>query len=163
MTSERPALQLRDIHLPEPIGWWPPAPGWWLLAALALLLLTTVTLFFIFRRRTRLKRSAQAELLRIRQQYQQHSDDGLTIRQLSALLRRVCISYDRREQVASLTGSAWLHYLDQLAGEALFTNSRGQLLADAPYRQQPEACAVELLELCQRWLHQLPRRKRRQE
>ena len=25
-------LDLRDIHLPEAIGWWPPAIGWWLLA-----------------------------------------------------------------------------------------------------------------------------------
>lgn len=161
MTGDRPELQLRDIQLPEPIGWWPPAPGWWLLVALALLLLAAVALFFTFRRRTRLKRSAQAELLRIRQQYQLHNDDGQTIRQLSALLRRVCISFDRREQVASLTGSAWLRYLDQLGGDQSFSRGIGQLLADAPYRQQPEACAAELLELCQRWLHQLPSRKRR--
>ena len=22
-------LPLRDLHLPETIGWWPLAPGWW--------------------------------------------------------------------------------------------------------------------------------------
>ena len=31
-------LPLRDLHLPEPVGWWPPAPGWWIL----LLLVTTL-------------------------------------------------------------------------------------------------------------------------
>ena len=33
-----PLAQLRDIHLPEPILWWPLAPGWWVL----------IVLYFIF-------------------------------------------------------------------------------------------------------------------
>ena len=31
------ALPLRDLHLPDAIGWWPLAPGWWVLIALSLL------------------------------------------------------------------------------------------------------------------------------
>ena len=29
-------LPLRDLHLPEAVGWWPLAPGWWVLIALAI-------------------------------------------------------------------------------------------------------------------------------
>ena len=33
------ALPLRDLHLPDAIGWWPLAPGWWgVIAALGVLL-----------------------------------------------------------------------------------------------------------------------------
>ena len=28
------ALPLRDLHLPDAIGWWPLAPGWWVILAI---------------------------------------------------------------------------------------------------------------------------------
>jgi len=44
-------LPLKDIHLPEAIGWWPPAIGWWLLAVLIPLLI--VFLYWFYQRLTR--------------------------------------------------------------------------------------------------------------
>ena len=32
-------LPLRDLHLPDAIGWWPLAPGWWVVIALVAALL----------------------------------------------------------------------------------------------------------------------------
>jgi len=39
-----PLAGLHDIHMPEAIGWWPPAPGWWLL--LGLVFISIAALFF---------------------------------------------------------------------------------------------------------------------
>jgi len=38
MSEENPLVNLKDIHLPPPVSFWPPAPGWWILA---LLMITT--------------------------------------------------------------------------------------------------------------------------
>ena len=35
-------LPLRDIHLPDPIGWWPLAPGWWGVLGLVLLIISGI-------------------------------------------------------------------------------------------------------------------------
>ena len=40
MNPADPLSQLRSIHLPEPISWWPLAPGWWILIAISLVLIT---------------------------------------------------------------------------------------------------------------------------
>jgi len=44
-----PLDQLRDIHLPEAVSWWPLAPGWWLLMVLTCLLLVGL-LICLYRR-----------------------------------------------------------------------------------------------------------------
>ncbi len=160
-------LPLRDIHLPDPIGWWPPAPGWWLLLAALILLPLLITLLMKWRRKLhnqgQVKRQADAELARIRADYQQHQDSLQLTQALSALLRRAALSRYPRSEVAGLTGEAWLSFLDrQLQGED-FRHGSGRLLCDAPYRadapSQDEAEA--LLALSQRWLSALP--KQRQE
>ena len=38
-------LPLKDIHLPEAIGWWPLAPGWWILLLLIGLLIFAVVIW----------------------------------------------------------------------------------------------------------------------
>ena len=57
--------QLRDIHLPPPVSWWPLAPGWWLL--LGTLLLLTAIAFWLWRRRRRSnwRREALRELAQL--------------------------------------------------------------------------------------------------
>ena len=30
-----PLQDLRDVHMPDPISWWPPAFGWWMIMGCA--------------------------------------------------------------------------------------------------------------------------------
>lgn len=146
-------LPLKDIHLPESIGWWPPAPGWWLL--IILLILCVLAARHAYRRLTRktaIKR-AQTLLTQIRQQ---QSEPLQTLTDLSALLRRAAISADTRGAVAGLHGQAWLEYLDRKLPDAPFSQGVGRCLADAHYRPAaPEQADLDaLFALCERWLKQ---------
>ena len=152
-------LPLRDIHLPEPVSWWPPAPGWWLLLILCALIISIVFLFRHVRQRSLLKRTALAELNRIKKQYDQNHDRIQLVKALSVLMRRASISYYPRPNSASLTGEQWLQHLDTTAQRKGFQKGTGKILASAPYLPSNSPIDIDcddLFMLCQDWLNYQP-------
>jgi len=146
------SLPLRDIHLPEAIGWWPPAIGWWLLLVLVPLL--AALLFYMFRRITRKTALKTAKKCLAALKQDTSLDERQKLVELSALLRRMAISIAPREQAAGLTGQAWLALLDRPLPDAPFSNGIGRLLVDAPYQQHAPSRAEldQLLQLAEKWL-----------
>jgi hypothetical protein len=145
-------LDLKDIHEPEAIGWWPPAIGWWILAvAIPLLIILLVWLYKRLTRKTAVKTSRKM-LVQIKQDATR--DNLQKLCDLSVLIRRVAISISPREKAAGLTGRQWLAFLDTSVKGAPFSEGVGQLLADAPYRNTPptEQEISQLIGLCEDWL-----------
>ncbi len=150
-------LPLRDIHLPEPVGWWPPAPGWWLLLGFALTG-AAAWAWRAWRRRTRVRRAALAELKRIERDYAAEGDVARLAQELSTLMRRAAITVEERRRVAGLTGEEWLAWLDRGLDGRPFSEGPGRCLAEAPYRPDAEeqvVDAVALLGLCRARLRNL--------
>jgi len=148
-------LPLRDIHLPDPVSWWPPAPGWWLLLVTTTVVVVVVLLIRWMRRRRLLKRTALAELAMLREQYQHDHDRVQLVKALSALMRRASISFYPRHQSAGLTGEQWLQHLDATAQRKEFQHGAGEILATAPYLPATRMVATdfdELFSLCEDWL-----------
>ena len=147
-------LPLKDIHLPEPVSWWPPAPGWIMLfVLLPLLFLTGFYIYQSLKRKTAVK-TARKLLDAIRKE--NHHNPLTTLIALSALLRRVAISTASRTDVASLNGQAWLAFLDTSFKDQPFSKGVGRCLADAQYRPAlpDDTDMEELFKLCERWLKQ---------
>ncbi|MGX2038666.1 DUF4381 domain-containing protein [Methylocaldum sp. MU1018] len=148
-------LPLRDIHLPDPIGWWPPAIGWWIVLAASLLLIAAAA--WAIRR----WRQSTVAKLALRELNALHADPTLAttekLKRLSALLRRASLSAYPREDVAGLTGEAWLEWLDRPLGRPRFSQGAGRVLLDTPYRPMGEADMDSLAALCRDWLKALPR------
>lgn len=130
-------LPLRDLHLPEAIGWWPLAPGWWVLAALA----AAGILYFLYRQYLRwranaARRLALRELARVRRDFEKGTDAVAIAKSLSELTRRSMLAYAPRGEVAGLTGRAWLEWLDRGLTDQPFTEGSGRVLESLPYLQR---------------------------
>jgi hypothetical protein len=157
MEAEDPLSELADIHLPDAVNFWPPAPGWWVLAALVV-----VALVLVYRRqlaRVFLRRrlgSALRELDAAYQTFQSAGDKnaaGLQLLQtFNAVLKRVALLHYPDPELPRLSGRPWLRFLDDRMQSADFTAGAGQVLADGIYRPVFDADAEALHALCRRWV-----------
>ena len=129
--------QLHDLHLPEAPGVWPPAPGWWLLGFLiAALVCVLVNRVYRMRARSRPFRRAQRHLDHLlTQAREQRIAAGEFADKVSALLKRALIHGAHQHDAASLTGAAWLGYLDKLVKSDVFSNGAGAALGDGRFRR----------------------------
>jgi len=143
-----PLAQLRDIHLPQAVSWWPPAVGWWLLLALALLLVFMGRWLWRRHQQAASKRAALAELAAL-----QRLDPVQQLPALSQLLRRCAVSWYPRQEVAGLTGERWLEFLDRSGHTQQFSQGVGQVLAAGPYQPAPGSLPItQLHTLCSQWI-----------
>lgn len=132
-------LPLRDLHLPEAIGWWPLAPGWWVLIALAMLgLCYLLYKAFLKWRWNAARRMALRELARVQDEYESGLDAVTLATELSQLLRRTMLAYACRDEVAGLTGKRWLQWLDRGLDNQPFSDGSGQMLESLPYRSREQ-------------------------
>lgn len=155
-------LPLRDIHLPETVAWWPPAIGWWLLLGFitVLMILTIKLLQYNKNRKYSAANQAVETLQLIASTYAQSGDKKYLIREISSLIRRLCISLFPREQTANLLGDDWLLFLDQsmqppnddIKQNKPFSQGVGRILSKGPYSQQTDVDGEQLLQLCQQWI-----------
>ncbi|MFQ5518822.1 MAG: DUF4381 domain-containing protein [Mariprofundus sp.] len=168
VTQTDPLAELRDIHLPDPVSWWPPAPGWWLLL-LCLIALIAVAIWWWRRRslykpeqstvvysRSQILAQARLELTEI--EAAGGKGNSAVLAELSALLRRVAVGLadaESKATVAGLSGEPWLQWLDGQWNQELFCHGDGRLLLDAPYRADSEVDSAALCSLIRAWLEAL--------
>lgn len=136
-----PLDQLAPLIAPSPVNWWPPAPGWWFLAAS---LLGCVLLWRLKPWARERKDSASAEsllepqrLIALAELAQLTKPYGgqpanLWLQQLNALLKRLCRIRYPEAHSHTLSGRAWLAFLDNRCPAAGLT--RWMVLVEGVYR-----------------------------
>ena len=153
MPVENPLINLKDIRLPPPVSFWPPAPGWWI----SVLLILLISVFFgrwLWRYFESRKPKMEAlRLLKDLQSQHKKTNEGLTtLRNLSQLLRRAALTFYAEENVASLHGTAWLEFLDKTGKTTEFTLGAGQVFGSELYQQKTDLEIAALFPLVNKWL-----------
>ncbi|QJE98832.1 DUF4381 domain-containing protein [Luteolibacter luteus] len=133
--------RLHDLVVPPPAPWWPLAPGWWiLLGFIAALVLGWLLKSFIRWQKNRYRREALAML------------QDTPVAGLSALVKRVALSAWPREEVADLTGPAWLRFLDRTGGMNLFVAGAGKPLENVAFDPAAKSDDKALRRAVKEWI-----------
>jgi hypothetical protein len=141
--------QLKDIHLPPAISHWPLAPGW--IVLLIVMVSALAYLGYVWYQRRLSKASVKFALLAL-QKLKAAPEDVNIAAEISTLIRRTALHYFQREDIAGLTGTDWLTFLNNSINTNEFTTATGRLLIDAPYRNNQNSDLVPLFSLTQTWL-----------
>lgn len=101
--------ELRDIHLPETGGFWPPAPGWWLLGLFVLVVLGVVIWLAV-------RRHKKCRWLRLARKQLEHLETSVNrspqwFVQLNTLLKQAAREQYPEEHPEALTGDDWISFL----------------------------------------------------
>lgn len=124
---EEQLANLQEIGLPEPVSYFPQTISWYIV--LALVLLASLWMVWRWIRRwnsNHYRREALRELDVIEQA-------GQPLSRLPVLVKRAALAFAPREEVAALSGDAWLHFLGSTCPGSDFMSEKGRLLLDLSY------------------------------
>ena len=149
--EQDPLSQLKDIHIPSPGGFWPPAPGWWIL--LFSLTAVIVMVGLVIRRRRQRNawyHQARRELDRLANRA---AANGAWFSELNTLLKRSAIARYPQRQPESLTGPDWVNFLletsprDRVASRPVVT-----AMVESCYQTSPGCSTTDAAEFAKLWL-----------
>ena len=151
MMPDDPLSQLRDIHLPQTGGFWPPAPGWWVLA-FVLLVAVAILVWAVHRRhrRNRWLRLAKAELASLERSAVKEPQ---WFTQLNALLKRVARERYPDEDPEAQSGEQWTAcLLRHLPDSRMVQQPIVNALVNSAWQPQPTAEPAQAIKFAHRWL-----------
>lgn len=116
MSADAVLSELEPLRLPEPLGWWPPAPAVWLLFVLVVLLAVLVVAIALRRQRQRAyRREAAAALQALFERWRADRQTARYLAEANRLLKAVALRVAPADEVASLSGADWQRWLEQRA------------------------------------------------
>ena len=131
--------QLRDVHLPDAVSWWPLAWGWWVLFIL-LMLSVGAALFLIVQKykKNRYRKLATTELNNVFEAWQNDQQTHVYLHRANDTLKRVVLQSEQNNLMTTLSGQAWVEQLNVWAKKPLTENSKNALAFEC-YKESPSS------------------------
>lgn len=144
---------LRDIHLPHAVSFWPLGPAYY-----GLLGLLVIALLLWFKHLQKIKRTASTRealqlLDALEADYSARADTKSTAADITAILKRVALVYHPRTEVASLHGDAWRCFLEDTSDAIDFKTIQISLL-NTPFNPHANEDLTPLFTAARRWIKQ---------
>lgn len=148
---------LRDIHEPEAIAFWPPAIGWWLLP---IIIITLVIAFYWWWKHAKTpdyKKLALQELKNVVTDFNIQKNKQKAAGEIALLIRKVMVAKFGNQKIAGMIGDEWLSYLDEISKTNSFTSGAGKIIVSVPYVKQiePDLSVDELISATRKLLSRL--------
>lgn len=149
--------KLKDIHLP------PIIPMWSLIVGCIILCLVILGWVYIWRQQRKKKYTVKFALLQLKKLQAEDPSESNIAAEISQLIRRTALHYFNRNEIAGLSGTAWLNFLNTSGNTTQFTESVGQLLIEAPYRKSYTTDLAPLFTLTEKWLMTMSKKTKKWE
>ncbi len=152
-----PLAELRGLHQPDAVGWWPLAPGWWVLMILVLAALTWYLVrAWLHKQRNLYRQHAREELDQLTTEFNQHQDKSVYLVDSHKLLRRVALHHypNQQQDFAGLTGAEWQQFLNNCCEEKVFDAKFTEHFSELPYQQSSDYDQQRWQRAIYNWLEQ---------
>jgi hypothetical protein len=132
---------LRDIAVPPPVPWWPPAPGWWVvMAVLAIAVIVVAFRAWRLWRANAYRRAALHDLQR-----------ATTPTGIAEILKRAALVAYPRTDIAVLSGSAWCEWLAETGGRPV-PNKVAEALSRGVFGKADDINVGEVSAFAAEWI-----------
>ncbi len=146
-----------EIVPPDPVSWLPVTLGWRIV--LVILLARFSWSAFKYSRKWWHDRYRRSALRKLEHIFTSDSVSSARLRSVAELLKATALHAYPRDEVAALSGTAWIGWLNQHAKEPLFDNELRNLLTTTLYRSEGNIDAAQLDQLrtaAAHWISQHP-------
>ena len=145
--------QLKDVHSPEAIGWWPLAISWWVLLILVIVLISLAGRYLLKKHlQNRYRKAALDELSHSFDQWKSDSNNAEYLQRGHAIIKRVFLHLEnsRPNHVgkgvsAGLSGDIWAEKINSVVSKPLSDHTINALVI-LSYQAEPKA-DIELIQV----------------